>query len=56
MARQRIATVNQINDAVDTMQKVLESDTYRLTRAERLAIMDAKRAMKVLAELKKEGK
>lgn len=56
MARYRFATIKQIQDADDILQRVCEYEVFTLTAQERCAIMDARKALKVLVELRKEGK
>lgn len=56
MARYRVATIKQIQDADATLQKVCEYEVFTLTVQERAAIMEARKALKVIAELRKEGK
>lgn len=55
MPKPRHATKRQILDAFDVIQRVLETETFRLTRTERLAMMDTKKALKVLVEMREKN-
>jgi hypothetical protein len=49
-------TIKQMHDATDTLQRVLETEMFSLTAVERLAILDTKKVLKSIIELrKKEG-
>lgn len=56
MPKNRRVTIKQIEDARDILQRVLETETFTLTTLERLEILGAKRSLKMLTEMRKEGK